>query len=68
MQSSVKIERKKEIKVEIGPISKIRKPITKLKRVQTYFDTIRGENEKKIQENKTKISWKLKMVKPRTRI
>jgi hypothetical protein len=33
MQSSVKIERKKEIKVEIGPISKIRKPITKLKRV-----------------------------------
>jgi hypothetical protein len=55
MQSSVKIERKKEIKVEIGPISKIRKPITKLKRVQTYFDTIRGENEKQFRKIRLKL-------------
>ena len=55
MQSSVKIERKKEIKVEIGPISKIRKPITKLKRLQTHFDTIRGENEKKLRKIRLKL-------------
>ena len=48
-------KKKNENKVEIGLKSKIRKPITKLKRVQTHFDTIKGENKNKLRKIRLKL-------------